>query len=94
MEGEASDVEASPYCRVCYEGGGDLIRPCRCSGSMAWIHEKCLRAQLEAQPNEACTVCKTPWHPWRQTFGALYGVALTAATLWALRPLLACISAS
>ncbi len=45
----ASLSSASPLCRICQmvgdtEGGGDdqLISPCRCSGTMQFVHTSCL----------------------------------------------------
>eukprot|EP00930_Biecheleria_cincta_P062575 TRINITY_DN48024_c0_g1_i1.p1 TRINITY_DN48024_c0_g1~~TRINITY_DN48024_c0_g1_i1.p1 ORF type:complete len:355 (+),score=44.86 TRINITY_DN48024_c0_g1_i1:60-1067(+) len=29
-------------CRICFEGGGELISPCSCSGTSKWIHRSCL----------------------------------------------------
>lgn len=29
-------------CRICFEGGGELIAPCSCSGTSKWIHRSCL----------------------------------------------------
>mmetsp|Transcript_29200 Transcript_29200/g.92036 ORF Transcript_29200/g.92036 Transcript_29200/m.92036 type:complete len:302 (-) Transcript_29200:62-967(-) len=29
-------------CRLCFEGGGDLIAPCLCRGTSKWIHRDCL----------------------------------------------------
>ena len=42
-----SHDEDAPQCRICFDGGcfgeqGPLFRPCRCSGSMAWVHRECL----------------------------------------------------
>ena len=46
MESISNDEDA-PQCRICFDGGcfgeqGPLFRPCRCSGSMAWVHRECL----------------------------------------------------
>ena len=29
-------------CRICLEGGGHFIYPCRCGGTMKYVHEECL----------------------------------------------------
>jgi len=54
-------------CRVCYSGDSDvasgpLIAPCRCSGSMQWIHQNCLdRWRFERlsvlSSQRSCEVC-------------------------------------
>ena len=39
------------YCRICYRSENDLtdplISPCKCSGSMGYIHYKCLKKSIE-----------------------------------------------
>ena len=39
------------YCRICYRSESDLIdpliSPCKCSGSMGYIHYKCLKKSIE-----------------------------------------------
>ena len=48
MEASATPQgEDCPQCRICFDVGSDgeqgpLFRPCRCSGSMAWVHRECL----------------------------------------------------
>lgn len=32
-----------PKCRICWEEERPKISPCSCSGSMAYIHEECLK---------------------------------------------------
>jgi len=32
----------SPRCWICRDGGQELVAPCKCSGSMKWVHRKCL----------------------------------------------------
>lgn len=36
----------SKYCRICYEGDheyNELIHPCKCTGSVRFVHEECLK---------------------------------------------------
>lgn len=53
-----------PICRVCFDEGdsqpgGALLSPCRCRGSMAHVHERCLREWLcTGQVSLNCSVCK------------------------------------
>ncbi len=45
-------------CRFCFEDG-QLISPCKCSGSQKWIHETCLKKWYEMKSeNRVCSVCK------------------------------------
>lgn len=58
-------VEVSPeVCRICFGSestdGDRLVRPCLCSGSVAFIHENCLRHWVEsrAQTEPTCEICQ------------------------------------
>ena len=48
-------------CRICYddEKGGSrlLISPCKCSGSMAAIHQACLEKWLSTSTSDLCELC-------------------------------------
>lgn len=45
-------------CRICFEGDGDLSRPCACRGSAAYVHEACLIKWCEFRNNNGiCDVC-------------------------------------
>ena len=53
-------------CRICFESETDsnpLIFPCKCSGSMKYIHEACLKIWLLSQDKDLnsaeCDICKT-----------------------------------
>lgn len=68
-----------PHCRTCWEGedsedGGRLVAPCACTGSMRFVHTRCLTAwqqQLRASKGIAaarrCDICKTAWLRAHQT---------------------------
>lgn len=52
-------------CRICFEAESDahkLISPCKCSGSMRYIHEECLKIWLLSQDKDLsaseCDICK------------------------------------
>jgi hypothetical protein len=49
-------------CRICYAGEeeGQLIKPCKCSGTMKFVHIKCLEIWRATGPKEAtsCPQCK------------------------------------
>jgi len=51
-----------PMCRICYEHeASDLFAPCRCAGSMAFVHRECLRKWRAVSVGERgfshCTMC-------------------------------------
>jgi len=52
------EAEVQATCRVCFEGGGDLIAPCLCNGSARWIHRDCLNTwRLRGTNPRALTNC-------------------------------------
>ncbi len=75
-QAEAEETAAAPECWICYSGTseGELISPCKCRGSMQWVHRDCLHKWIttrvtEYQPDEwghdsgrfACPNCETPF---------------------------------
>ncbi len=46
-------------CRICLEEGGDLLAPCRCRGTAAYIHRTCLDQYVQYYPDRICRVCHT-----------------------------------
>ena len=57
---EVADEQEERVCRVCRSGeeGGQLYRACRCSGSIGWIHEDCLKDWLSVSHGHRCELCK------------------------------------
>merc|ERR1711874_447556 len=58
----------SPTCRICFQdiedSGNPLISPCRCSGSIGFVHRKCLRKWIEvnfALDFPKCEICNFPY---------------------------------
>ena len=49
-------------CRLCFEGGGDLIAPCNCRGTSQWVHRSCLNRWRSMNHNPIafthCTECQ------------------------------------
>jgi hypothetical protein len=49
-------------CRICYAGEeeGQLFKPCRCAGTMMYVHIKCLDKWRSTGPNQevACPQCR------------------------------------
>lgn len=56
------DFENTEICRLCFEPEGDFekifLNPCKCIGSMKWIHKCCLLESIELLESDICTVCK------------------------------------
>lgn len=60
--------EPESACRICLEPetrGNELIHPCKCTGTVRFIHEECLKAWLVSQADDMdqakCELCKTPF---------------------------------
>lgn len=57
-------VEDSDTCRICRgEGSKDepLFYPCKCSGSIKFVHQNCLMEWLSHSQKKHCELCKTPF---------------------------------
>ena len=57
---------SEPSCRICFDQESpshQLISPCRCSGSMKFVHEDCLKIWLLSQEKDlsdsTCDICKS-----------------------------------
>ena len=47
-------------CRICYEPCSDLS-PCACTGSMKYVHPKCLHKWRRMSNATACEICHRPY---------------------------------
>lgn len=48
-------------CRICHCEGGDdcpLIMPCRCTGSLSFVHQGCLNQWIKSSDTRCCELCK------------------------------------
>lgn len=48
-----------PQCRICFEEDNDLLQPCRCRGTAAYIHPACLTQYIHYYPDRVCRICRT-----------------------------------
>ena len=50
-------------CRICLDTEQPFVQPCKCSGSMADVHEACLLQWLDVKQSQrpVCELCKTPF---------------------------------
>nr|XP_019935337.1 PREDICTED: E3 ubiquitin-protein ligase MARCH3-like [Paralichthys olivaceus] len=48
-----------PFCRICHENrtSGELLSPCKCSGSLAMVHQACLEQWLTTSNSSHCELC-------------------------------------
>ena len=66
--------EEGDYCRICrVEATAEqpLFYPCKCSGSIRFVHQDCLMEWLSHSQKKYCELCKTPF-----TFTKLYNPSM------------------
>ncbi|KAF8455309.1 hypothetical protein BGX38DRAFT_1267228 [Terfezia claveryi] len=52
------------HCRICRSEGTveeQLFHPCKCSGSIKFVHQDCLMEWLQHSQKKYCELCKTPF---------------------------------
>ncbi|KKZ63999.1 hypothetical protein EMCG_01660 [[Emmonsia] crescens] len=57
-------VDESDTCRICRGEGTEeeqLFYPCKCSGSIKFVHQDCLMQWLSHSQKKYCELCKTPF---------------------------------
>lgn len=62
-EGDDGMVDVN-LCRICRGEGSDtepLFHPCKCSGSIKYVHQDCLMEWLSHSQKKHCELCKTPF---------------------------------
>ena len=61
--GFVSNMSSDKTYRICIssEESEDLFSPCRCRGSMAYVHRHCLKDWIEISGRSACEVCGQQW---------------------------------
>ncbi|GAB7341782.1 hypothetical protein MBLNU457_g0113t1 [Dothideomycetes sp. NU457] len=58
------DAEKGDTCRICRSEGTEdepLFYPCKCSGSIKFVHQDCLMEWLSHTNKKHCELCKTPF---------------------------------
>jgi E3 ubiquitin-protein ligase MARCH6 len=76
----ATDEDNHPTCRICRSEGTPeepLFHPCKCSGSIQYVHQECLMEWLSHSHKKHCELCKTPFR-----FTKLYDADMPAQLPW------------
>lgn len=63
-DGREKGFEEPDTCRICRGEGSDddqLFYPCKCSGSIKFVHQSCLVEWLSHSQKKYCELCKTPF---------------------------------
>ncbi|XP_053182197.1 uncharacterized protein marchf1 [Scomber japonicus] len=61
MPQHCSDDSELEVCRICHCEGDDdcpLIMPCRCTGSLSFVHQACLNQWIKSSDTRCCELCK------------------------------------
>ncbi|KAK0306371.1 hypothetical protein LTR01_006229 [Friedmanniomyces endolithicus] len=77
-----TEDKAGDTCRICRsEGTHDepLFYPCKCSGSIKYVHQECLMEWLGHSHKKHCELCKTPFR-----FTKLYDAEMPQTLPWAV----------
>ena len=64
-KGKERELEEPDTCRICRGEGteqDELYYPCKCSGSIRFVHQPCLVQWLAHSQKKHCELCKTPFH--------------------------------
>ena len=56
QHGHLDDDEDGDVCRICRSGGERLYHPCKCAGSIKFVHAACLTQWLQHSGNTHCEV--------------------------------------
>jgi len=53
-------LSSEKICRICYDDQKEekLISPCKCSGSVQWVHHSCLQKWIDISHKNECSSCK------------------------------------
>jgi len=83
-------LEEQHICRICHEGaeGGKLFSPCKCSGSIKYVHVECLEKWRIMSQNPAsvvqCDSCKYRYNLYRPRFAKILQSEVTISGLSAV----------
>ena len=45
-------------CRICKNSSHSLINPCKCDGTIKYVHKSCLKTWIAVSRSEFCEICK------------------------------------
>jgi hypothetical protein len=68
---QVKDLEENTFCRICLERGEPetyLCLPCKCIGSISYVHPDCLKEWIKESGSVECEIChsmyKRRWTIW------------------------------
>ncbi|KAK5123742.1 hypothetical protein LTR85_002378 [Meristemomyces frigidus] len=85
----SNSSDKSDTCRICRSEGTPeepLFYPCKCSGSIKFVHQECLMEWLSHSHKKHCELCKTPFR-----FTKLYDANMPQKLPWTVFVRRACV---
>ncbi len=63
MNDDDAQFDDDLECRICRGGpeGGALLHPCKCAGSIRYVHEDCIKLWLQRTRAKNCELCHHPF---------------------------------
>ena len=62
---EIIPISNKKQCRICYENEEEceekLISPCKCEGSVKFIHQTCIKKSIESLSKKSCEICSSEY---------------------------------
>ena len=79
-------------CRICFDSGTEpLISPCKCTGSMKWVHKSCLQQWINHKKDYKCPVCKEKFNIDRSNVQGMISYILDSDTITTIITVLICL---
>src|SRR5690348_15157294 len=78
----AHSDDGADTCRICRGEAAleqPLFYPCKCSGSIRYVHQDCLKEWLAHSQKKYCELCKTPFR-----FTKVYDKSMPEVVPWPL----------
>ena len=45
------------FCRICHDSTGELLKICKCEGSIGLVHKKCQEKWMSVSNSNNCNLC-------------------------------------
>lgn len=73
IEPEVKSEFNNLLCRICYDDDNtdkdnQLCYPCKCDGSIKWIHQECLKQSIEISKSNKCAICKYEYKKSKESY--------------------------
>lgn len=69
---KAKSSSSQKACRYCFEPNGNLISPCKCSGSQSFVHIDCMKEWIQKSSQVNCGICRATVQGFRSRKHCLY----------------------